>query len=171
MSPNTLDQVRIATPCNASWEEMEGTDSVRFCSQCSLNVYNISKMNRDEAGALFSKTEGRVCVRLFRRDDGTIITRDCPVAKRALHRQVLALGAAILGAMFLMGTAALASAGLLAGRSWAPPTQWSIFSWINPPPPYGPEMGDICIEEPPAWPPTQQVPPAEEETVDVPDAM
>ncbi|MEP7218438.1 MAG: hypothetical protein ABI876_05955 [Bacteroidota bacterium] len=86
---NILDHVQIATPCTASWEEMAGTDTARHCSHCSLNVYNISAMTSDEADALISGAEGRLCVRFYRRSDGTILTQDCPVGLRAVRQRVL----------------------------------------------------------------------------------
>ena len=48
-SEDLLDQVGIASPCTASWEAMAGDDRVRFCRQCSLNVYNLSGMTKLEA--------------------------------------------------------------------------------------------------------------------------
>ena len=39
-----LDQVTISYPCPADWNSMEGDERTRFCSQCKLNVYNISEM-------------------------------------------------------------------------------------------------------------------------------
>ncbi|MEO5931731.1 MAG: hypothetical protein ABIR47_17485 [Candidatus Kapaibacterium sp.] len=86
---NILDHVQIATPCTASWEEMAGTDTTRHCSHCSLNVYNISAMTSDEADALISGAEGRLCIRFYRRSDGTILTQDCPVGLRAVRQRLL----------------------------------------------------------------------------------
>ena len=83
-----LDNIRIATPCPVSWESMTGTDEVRSCSHCQLNVYNISSMTRADAAALIAKTEGRLCVRIYKRADGTLLTKDCPVGLRALRRHV-----------------------------------------------------------------------------------
>lgn len=83
-----LDRVRIASPCSVSWERMVGNDRVRFCDQCNLNVYNISSMTRKQAEALVVSTEGRLCLRLYKRTDGTVITQDCPVGLRALRRRV-----------------------------------------------------------------------------------
>ena len=37
-----LDQIKIASPCSADWERMEGTDRVRFCAECKKNVFNLS---------------------------------------------------------------------------------------------------------------------------------
>ena len=58
---------------------MYGDDRVRFCSSCNLNVYNLSGMSRQEVTELFRLVEGRLCVRFYRRKDGTVLTRDCPV--------------------------------------------------------------------------------------------
>jgi hypothetical protein len=85
-----LDNLQVASPCSAAWESMTGTECVRFCASCGLNVYNLSAMNRDEAEALIIQKEERLCVRFFRRDDGTIITRDCPIGLRALRWRIRA---------------------------------------------------------------------------------
>ena len=54
-----------------------GDDAVRFCRHCSLHVYNLSAMTREAAERLVAGREGRVCVRMYRRADGTVITADC----------------------------------------------------------------------------------------------
>lgn len=83
-----LDRVKIAAPCPADWNQMFGSERVRFCSQCNLNVYNLSGMTRSEAEALLVKTEERLCVRFFRRADGTILTQNCPVGLKAIKRRI-----------------------------------------------------------------------------------
>jgi len=67
---------------------MIGTDRVRFCGQCNLNVYNLSSMTKTEAESLIAQTEGRLCVRFYRRTDGSILTRNCPIGLRAIQRRV-----------------------------------------------------------------------------------
>ena len=74
-----LNNIRIASPCSANWDEMYGNDRMRHCGQCKLNVYNLSGMTRQEAEALVTYAEGRLCVRFYRRTDGTVITENCPV--------------------------------------------------------------------------------------------
>src|SRR5689334_23652874 len=74
-----LENIRIASPCSANWNEMYGNDRMRFCGQCKLNVYNLSGMSREEAENLVTNAEGRLCVRFYRRTDGTVITENCPV--------------------------------------------------------------------------------------------
>jgi hypothetical protein len=84
---------------------MIGGDRARFCGQCELNVYNLSAMSTLEAESLIARTEGRLCVRYYRRKDGSIITQDCPVGLRALKQRAAkikrALASLVLG--FLAG--------------------------------------------------------------------
>ena len=99
---SSLDVIDVATPCPAEWDEMTGDDRVRHCSQCNLNVYNLSDMSEGDALQLVNEREGRLCVRFFRRSDGTMLTRDCPVGIQALRRKAAAMwakAAAIFGAM------------------------------------------------------------------------
>lgn len=79
-----LNNIRIASPCKADWNQMYGNDRKRFCAECKLNVYNLSDMTRDQAEGFLIASEGRVCVRYFRRADGTVLTRNCPVGWRAV---------------------------------------------------------------------------------------
>jgi hypothetical protein len=90
-----LDNVHVAAPCPASWDSMYGNERVRFCGECQLNVYNLSEMSRAEAERLIGQAEGRLCVRYYRRKDGSIITQNCPIGLRALKRRVSRIAAAI----------------------------------------------------------------------------
>lgn len=54
-------------------------------------------MTRGEAETLILKTEGRLCVRMYCRPDGTVLTQNCPVGMAAIKARVsrvtqLALG-------------------------------------------------------------------------------
>ncbi|MFA7340544.1 MAG: hypothetical protein WC028_27420 [Candidatus Obscuribacterales bacterium] len=94
-----LDDVSIAAPCPVTWAEMEGDERKRFCSLCSLHVYNISEMKRKEAEDFLSANTEGVCLRLFRRADGTLIAKDCPVGRRladAVKRRVRAVAVALV---------------------------------------------------------------------------
>jgi hypothetical protein len=106
-----LDELRVASPCNVSWDAMTGDDRVRFCGSCEKNVYNLSSMPREEAEALLAKHESSVCVRFYRRADGTVLTADCPVGvrRKRLRRGVLAVAGA--GALAAAATAAFAHQG------------------------------------------------------------
>ena len=98
-NPTNIDRLRIATPCPISWEQMTGDNRVRHCDHCHLNVYNISELSLIEAEALIASTAGRLCARLFRRADGTILTKDCPVGLRALRMRVSKRAAAVFAAI------------------------------------------------------------------------
>jgi hypothetical protein len=52
-----LDRIAVASPCPVAWDDMTGNDRVRFCSQCKLNVYNISAMTRSEAESFIANDE------------------------------------------------------------------------------------------------------------------
>jgi hypothetical protein len=79
-----LRHLEIASPCQVSWDGMRGDDQVRFCGTCRQNVYNLSSMTLRQAQDLIVEREGHLCVRFFRRTDGTVVTRDCGVAARRL---------------------------------------------------------------------------------------
>ncbi|MDQ4119941.1 MAG: hypothetical protein M3209_00555 [Acidobacteriota bacterium] len=85
---NPLANVRVASPCPANWDEMIGDERKRFCGQCKLNVYNLSGMTRNDAENLLMNAEGRLCVRFYRRADGSVLTQDCPVGWRAFKRNL-----------------------------------------------------------------------------------
>lgn len=91
-----LDSLRIITPCSVPWDDMKGDDTVRYCGKCSKNVYNVAELTRAEAIALVERAEGRVCMQLSWRRDGTVATGDCWVRlRRARRRGLLALLAAL----------------------------------------------------------------------------
>jgi hypothetical protein len=90
-----LDNIKIASPCSANWEGMYGTDRKRLCGECNMNVYNLSAMTRSEAENLIMNAEGRLCARFYRRPDGTIVTRDCPVGLKAARQRVVKMWGAV----------------------------------------------------------------------------
>jgi len=104
LSPSkvNLNNVSVAAPCRLAWDEMEGDDRVRFCTGCKLNVYNISEMTRKEAEEfLQTNADGQLCLRLYRRADGTLITKDCPVGRKivdGIKRRTRGLTIAIVAA-------------------------------------------------------------------------
>jgi hypothetical protein len=104
-----LDDVRVAAPCPESWEQMVGDEHVRYCGRCEKNVYNLSSLTRDEAEALLSARQGEMCVRLFRRADGTVMTSDCPVGVKKRRRRRVAIAA--VGGGLVAAAAALGLEG------------------------------------------------------------
>jgi hypothetical protein len=115
---NPLDKINIAAPCSANWDEMFGSERRRFCSECKLNVYNLSEMTREEAENFLINAEGRVCLRIYRRADGSVITQNCPVGWRALKRRASRAAAAIMALVMAVFS------GILSFR---------LFEALNPP--------------------------------------
>jgi hypothetical protein len=107
-----LESLRVASPCPVSWESMSGNAKVRFCQQCQLHVYDISQMTRTQAQALIAGTEGRICARLFRRADGTVLTKDCPVGLRAWRRRITRRAGAALTVLLSLSASAF-------GQTWS----------------------------------------------------
>src|SRR5579871_1632905 len=61
-----LDNIRVASPCKAAWDDMVGDDVVRHCKQCDKDVFNLSNMTRDEAEGVIAATAGNLCARYYR---------------------------------------------------------------------------------------------------------
>ncbi len=98
-----LENLRVAKPCGADWNAMTGDERVRMCNLCSMNVYNLSAMTRAEAEAFVASREGRTCIQLYQREDGTVITQDCPIGLAAVKRKVAKVVASTVGLLSLAG--------------------------------------------------------------------
>lgn len=97
MKNNPLNNIKIASPCSADWNEMNGDERKRFCGQCKLTVYNLSEMTQTEAENYLFEAEGRVCVKFYQRKDGTIITQNCPVGLAKVKQRVSQFATATFG--------------------------------------------------------------------------
>src|SRR4030095_4407973 len=75
MAERTLDQIQIASPCNAEWDSMTGNDQIRFCDHCNFKVHNLSAMTRQKALRLVADSRGRLCVRFISGPDGRPLTQ------------------------------------------------------------------------------------------------
>jgi len=139
----SLESVRVASPCRADWNKMEGDDRARFCQTCAKNVYNLSDMSHADAEALLQEKEGNLCVRFYQRADGTIITDNCPVGVKMMRRPLkwLVAGFAffIASGTALFGSAAKGSTPSTADKAVAPhgklyqaPLVKTVMSWIDP---------------------------------------
>lgn len=118
-----LENLQLAYPCPARWEDMAGDARVRHCAQCDLDVHNISEMTRDEAEGVLAKiAEGRVCARFYKRADGTILTRDCPIGLRAARARVLKAASRVAAAL---GLAVIAAGAARAAQD----TRWGNYGW------------------------------------------
>jgi hypothetical protein len=149
-----LDQINVASPCHVNWDDMTGDDRARFCSQCKLNVYDLSAMSRDEATAFVSGREGRTCVRYYRRHDGTILTRDCPVGLRAGRKRLTRAVAALAGVLVALigGTLFGSRANRLMPEGFRSPSD-AFTHWVDPQPEFEAFMLGVMVCPPPPGPP------------------
>jgi hypothetical protein len=168
-----LDRVHISSPCPMRWEDMRAVgdgERVRHCEECRLHVYNLSAMQEQEAERFVMEHEGRMCLAFYRREDGTILTRDCPVgialvrakAARAVARMSAVVGLALSG-LVLLASRARAEERL---RNMDPFSR--LVAWLTPPPvksvpppPVVPvQMGKpMLVGSAMACPPSQPLPP------------
>lgn len=126
-----LDRVTVSTPCTEPWAKMQGDDQRRHCKRCDKQVYNLSAMTAEAAEALLG-APGDLCVRFFRRPDGTVLTGDCPVGARRRRRRrfvvtAVAIAAGAVGVAWMLqdrgealGASAAATAGIHGERLTAP---------------------------------------------------
>ena len=95
--PVRLTNLRVASPCKESWDNMVGDERVRVCNRCEKPVFNLSSMTQEEAETILASKGFTPCVRFFRRADGTIKTADCPSTKRKVAVGVAAAALAAAG--------------------------------------------------------------------------
>jgi hypothetical protein len=72
-----LEELNLERPCATPWSELQGDERTRRCPRCGQNVYDLTGLSEAEATTLIARHEGLVSMRVFRRSDGTVITRDC----------------------------------------------------------------------------------------------
>lgn len=104
-----LHHIQIESPCTASWAAMRGNDRVRHCSDCNKDVFNLSAMAEAEAAELLAGNDGNLCVRFYRRQDGTVMTSDCSTSLRAATRRSLRKIPAAAGVALLAISASAAA--------------------------------------------------------------
>ena len=151
-----LERISIKTPCQKSWDEMQGDARTRFCTACSLHVHNLSALTRAEGESLVrarAAEGGRLCVTYARRADGTVVTagapalarRERPWALRAVRAAALAASVPFLSS--LAGVAALAGC-----RPASSDPEGDPGAPVAPPAPADPALpritGDVALPEP-----------------------
>src|SRR5579871_1974151 len=94
-----LKNVRIASPCSVDWNTMAGDERIRHCIQCNLSVYNLSAMSEREVHQLVVDRKERMCVRFYRRQDGTVLTQNCPIGFKIVMRRVSRIAGYALSAL------------------------------------------------------------------------
>ena len=159
-----LNNIKIASPCSANWDEMYGNERKRFCGDCKLNVYNLSGMSRQEAENLVTSSEGRMCVRFYKRADGSIITQDCPVGWAKVKQRARMLATAAFSLILSL------FAGVFAASFFGRQKDLGKFRWIpfSTPTPERHLMGAIAMPTPtPKQSPTPKATPEGQKTMGV----
>jgi len=91
-----LDGIVVSAPCQAAWEKMPGSDAVRYCAECGLQVHNLSGMTQREAESVLSENRGRLCVRLLHGPEGSVLTVDNGLHQGRIRRRLARFGAALM---------------------------------------------------------------------------
>lgn len=157
-----LKNIKIAAPCSADWNAMVGNDRVRFCGQCQLNVYNLSGYTQPEAEQLIARNEGRLCVRYYRRADGSVLTQNCPTGLQAARQKVSRWATAALSAVlsFVGGvgvSAAWRGTAAQQPTAYEAPKKWPDFVPLVRKKPEPPVLMGAMVPVHPTAPPTPKL--------------
>jgi hypothetical protein len=143
-----LNNIRIASPCPANWDAMYGNDRMRFCGECKLNVYNLSGMSKQEAERLIENAEGRLCVRFYRRADGTVITENCPVGWAKVKQRTRVFATAVFSMIIGIMSGLFFVSAFSRSKPIAETGELRVDPYTTPTPNYVPLMGAVAPERP-----------------------
>ncbi|MDQ5936195.1 MAG: hypothetical protein QG574_3531 [Cyanobacteriota bacterium erpe_2018_sw_21hr_WHONDRS-SW48-000092_B_bin.40] len=101
---NKIQSYFISSPCSVKWDDMQADQSnisVRFCGDCKLNVHNLSRLSDEEVVVLLDKKAAgeRVCTYFYRKDDGTLVTDNCPKQMKQMRDRLQAYAASMMVAL------------------------------------------------------------------------
>jgi hypothetical protein len=126
---NALDAIAIPITCPVPWDSMRGDHRTRFCSQCKQNVHDVSELTRAEAVQLVTAGDQLPCLRLYRRQDGRVMTADCTTnrerAWKWLYRHSPWL-AALFALVFFAGCDPFCTTGVPVGPASPPPDEATL---------------------------------------------
>ena len=164
-----LESIQIASPCTAKWDEMIGDERARFCAHCQKDVFNLSAMPRDEAESFMRERTAEVCVRLYKRFDGTVLTSDCPVGVKRKRRRK-AVAAAVGGSLLAAGALLMAArrptpCAVMGALTASPVMNGTGMAPELPPPPVAPVVDQPLSHTMGAAPPPQMRHPTPPSTV------
>ena len=97
-----LDQLQVVSPCSTDWDKMSGDEKKRFCSECDKFVYDFSQMTRRQVEAIVSIHRGRVCARITRRPDESLVTLEAPPVHPIVARRASPVVNATLAAILVL---------------------------------------------------------------------
>jgi hypothetical protein len=69
-------QLDIANPCSEQWQQMSGTNVGRHCQSCNKTVHNLAALTPSQIERLVYETNGELCARITRRQDGSLVMRE-----------------------------------------------------------------------------------------------
>lgn len=91
------NDIVISSPCSVRWESMSGDEKIRFCGECKKNVHNITNMPPEQvADVLSRRLDERLCVFMYRKDNGTVVLDNCPAFLRQKRDKIRAYAVAAL---------------------------------------------------------------------------
>jgi len=85
---------------------MSGDEKKRFCSECDKFVYDFSRMTPRQVEAIVSIHGGRMCARITRRPDGSLVTLEAPPVHPTVARRASPVINATLAAILGLGVPA-----------------------------------------------------------------
>lgn len=60
--------IQIPQPCHKKWNDLDGTNRVKFCSSCNNNVYNLNQLSTDDIQNIIQREE-KVCGMLVKKNE------------------------------------------------------------------------------------------------------
>ena len=103
----------IATPCQESWQTMTGTTSQRHCASCKKTVHNLATLTPRQIEHLVHTSDGNLCARITRRQDGSIETAP---QRSSLRGASVLLSASLLSPMLSAQPSGKSAATTITGR-------------------------------------------------------
>ncbi len=84
---------------------MIGNETVRYCPECKLDVYNLSNLSDRQVNKIVSGRQQRLCARVIRRQDGTVVTHTPRLGFSILLRRISKVASVALAASISLGPA------------------------------------------------------------------
>ena len=94
-----LDRLQVTSPCSAEWERMSGDEQQRYCDECQRVVYDFSKMTRRQIEAIVATSRNRLCARLTREEDGSLLMLETPPVIHPANRRLLPIASTVMTAL------------------------------------------------------------------------
>ncbi len=119
-----LERMELTTPepCSEAWDAMRGDSRQRYCEECAKTVHNLAGLTRREVELLAMRADAgeRVCCRITRDIDGSVVLRGDAGRGHGLRSGSVLLSAAIAAALpaaaqmtnVAPGASAVSSAGM-----------------------------------------------------------